>query len=71
MDSEAQFDVPEMHCFKGSRLEALRMSFCLGAALIVRTSSLQIFVSGSHIWLAYPAMGFMGASNNEAIMRSC
>ena len=54
---------------KGSRLEALRMPFCLGAALIVRTSSLQIFVSGSHIWLAYPAMGFMRASNNENRLR--
>ena len=50
---------------KGSRLEALRVSFCLGAASIVRTNSLQIFVSESHIWLAYLAMGFMRASNNE------
>ena len=50
---------------KGSRLEALRIPFCLGAALIVRTGSLQIFVSGSHIWLVYPAMGFMRTSNNE------
>ena len=54
MDSKLPFDVPEMHSFKlskESRLEALRMPFCLGDALIVtvRTSSLQICVSESHI----------------------